>query len=61
MDFFNKLKDTVEDIRHHHESESEMDQPPAAGSAPDGPRIYSLGERDVYRYRKQYGLDLGSW
>ena len=62
LDKLKDLKDTLEDIQHHHEPASQPDQPPAAaGSAPDGPSIYSLGERDVYRYRKQYGLNLGSW
>lgn len=60
MGLFDRLKDTIESARHH-ESTSQMDQPPTAGSAPDGPRIYSFGERDVYRYRKQYGINLGSW
>lgn len=49
---------------HHEEQQSAPDEPREARSAPDEPprsEIWTLSARDVYRYRKQYGVNLGSW
>lgn len=56
MDLIDKLKDKFE-------SKLRMDDRQESQSAPDEPRpqFWTLGARDVYRFRKQYGVNLGSW
>ncbi|KAF8313071.1 glycoside hydrolase [Clavulina sp. PMI_390] len=59
-----KIQENVQEVLHQNEGHSQAaaDQPQQSQAQPDSQnQVWRLSEHDVYRYRKQYGLNLGSW